>query len=420
MAPVLDTSESLSLARLKGLLPSGKQYKDRPASSFLELMEWTEKNFTTGQTRRLVNNRIIIDGLFVAFAESKGINISCLYQDSILSWRTESNEEKFFVQGVFKISWNDHQFTHCALFHKGNQNEDEISFFILVDDKNYEAYLSLRNEFDDWVKVRDRHNGAIRVVDGQDLTLTSKHSWDELFLPSDQKNKIKRTIETFLASKDFYTKHKMPWKRGMLFFGQPGNGKSSLIRTIVSNYAFKAVTIASGSNTEAVIEAFSYAEEQSPSLLYLEDLNSMLQQHVDLSTFLNLMDGVQAKNGLFVIATTNDVKSLPKSITQRPSRFDEIQEISLPDEAMCLTYLTSFFGTEIPKDKLKGFAKKSFNNELSFAYLKEFYISSMYEALANGRKTLKISDVESSFKKILSEKAGVAGNKISTTKYTEA
>ena len=77
-----------------------------------------------------------------------------------------------------------------------------------------------------------------------------------------------------MASKDFYPKNRIPWKRGFLIVWAPGNGKTSIIRTIMSDYAFKPVTIAPGANDKAVREAFTYAEEQSPALLYFEDLDS--------------------------------------------------------------------------------------------------------------------------------------------------
>ena len=102
----------------------------------------------------------------------------------------------------------------------------------------------------------------------------------------------------------------IPWKRGILLYGKPGNGKTSIIRTIMSVYNFKPVTIAAGANDEAVREAFSYAEEQVPALLYFEDLDSLLEKNVDPSSFLNLMDGISAKNGLLVIATANDSQKI--------------------------------------------------------------------------------------------------------------
>ena len=112
-----------------------------------------------------------------------------------------------------------------------------------------------------------------------------------------------------------------------MLYGKPGNGKTSIIRTIMSAYNFKPVTIVAGANDEAVREAFTYAEDQSPALLYFEDLDSLLEKSVDISSFLNLMDGISAKNGLLVVATANDVKKLKTNITERPSRFDRKFEI---------------------------------------------------------------------------------------------
>src|ERR1019366_1443870 len=103
---------------------------------------------------------------------------------------------------VFLIEGKNVKFLHSALFHKSNQNDDEISFFILVDHDNYENYVELRNRFDEWVKERDRNNLKIRVMDGEDIDYTRDNTWDDLCLPEDIKNTIKRSVEDFLSSKD--------------------------------------------------------------------------------------------------------------------------------------------------------------------------------------------------------------------------
>lgn len=425
----MEQQEHLSKDRLAKLSPKNINLDGiesvRPPANFVDLMNWVADNFghvlSDGQNHntlnKFVHNRIIIDGQFLHYCEINNISITPLYKDSIISWSTDRNLEKHFTQGVFLIKKGNLEFIHAALFHKGNQNEDEISFFIVVSNDNYEAYRNLRNDFDDWVQERDRSNLHIRVIEGEDLPYTKDHTWDDLFLPADMKNEIKSLVENFLSSQDFYLKNHIPWKRGILLYGYPGNGKTSIIKTIISCYNFKPVTIAPGVDDNAVREAFSYAEEQSPALLYFEDLDSLLEKNVDISSFLNLMDGISAKNGLLVVATANNIKKLKSNITDRPSRFDRKFEVPLPNEEMAYIYLKRWFGNLITSKKCKELAKYAVQNEFSYAYLRELYISSMFESLSFNRKSPLAKDIQTALNHLIKDKNILNNGKVNTEKY---
>ncbi len=406
----LEKQEGLSISRLNGLKPSVFiNDDDRPKANFIDLMNWVKKSFSFSlktdysHLTNYIHNRIVIDGQFLHFCESNNIEIDCLYKDSIVSWKTDSGSEKFFVQGVFRIKKDDVEFIHAALFHKGNQNEDEISFFVVLEDKKYDSYISFRNQYEDWLLARDRSNLKIRVVDGEDLSYDRDASWEDIYLPEDIKKDIKLCVEGFLSNKDFYLESKIPWKRGILFHGHPGNGKTSIIRTIISKYNFKPVTVLPGANDESLREAFSYAEEQSPALIYFEDLDSLIE-NINVSSFLNLMDGISTKNGLLVIATANDIKKLPGNITDRPSRFDRKIEIPLPDKAMATKYLSKWFKNSIPSKKISELAAHSVKYSFSYGYLKELYVSSIYNALSNNRKVATVEDVNDALSQLMKDK----------------
>lgn len=420
----IESQEHLSKDKLPNFIVNKANYNnlsERPTANFIDLMNWVECNFSSHlkdvkNINKFVHNRIIIDGQFLHFCSENKITVECLYKDSIISWKTDNNYEKFFVQGIFLVKTKDCEFIHCALFHKGNQNEDEISFFVLASENNYEKYLKIRNDFDAWVQSRDRSNLHIRVVDGEDIPYDKESTWEDLFLPQNIKTEIKNLVESFLASKDFYHQNKMPWKRGVLLYGKPGNGKTSIIKTLMSMYNFKPVTIVPGANDESIREAFSYAEEQSPSLLYFEDLDSILEKN-DISSFLNLMDGISAKNGLLVLATANDVKKLKSSITDRPSRFDRKFEIPLPNQEMSYAYLKKCFGSVLSARKCRELSKYSEKYEFSYAYLKDLYISSMFEALSHNRKTPTDKDIDNALARLVKEKNVLSGRSINTDKY---
>jgi hypothetical protein len=419
----MENQEHLSLARLRAMDPKLGEVGDRPPANFIDLMNWTRDNFYTylkdqEGLNSFVHNRIIVDGQFLQFCEEKGVVVESLYRDSIISWKTDHEFEKFFLQGVFLIKGKGMEFLHAALFHKGNQNEDEISFFVITSNGNYEAYVKFRNEFDTWVQERDRSNLHIRVIDGEDIPYDKETSWEDLFLPQDIKTELKELVENFLASKDFYLENKIPWKRGVLLYGQPGNGKTSIIRTIISQYNFKPVTIVPGANAEALREAFSYAEEQSPSLFYIEDLDTMIENGFDVSTFLNLLDGISARNGLLIIATANNVKKLKTNITRRPSRFDRKFDIPLPNLEMAHIYLNKWFGKIITAAKCKELAKRAVKHNLAYVHLKDLYISSMFEALSHKRKKPNLNDIDISLERVIKEAKMLSDdNVINTDKY---
>jgi hypothetical protein len=423
LAPIdLEKQESLSAEILTLLHSDSFEFDDRPTQNFIDLMSWTDKKFSPflkdEKIYKFVQNRIVMDGQFLQFARENKIKIKCLLNDSIISWNTTLDTEKFFAQGVFLIEGMGCEFIHAALFHKGNNFEDEISFFILCSNENYDNYIKLRNTFDKWILDRDRSNLYIKVVDGEDIQYTKEDSWNELFLPSDIKNDIKNLVEGFLSSKDFYLNNRIPWKRAMLLYGEPGNGKTSIIKSIISNYSFKPVTIIPEAGDEAIRDAFAYAESQSPSLLYFEDIDSMIKSGVNISSFLNLMDGISSKNGLLVIATANNFDELPLSLTDRPSRFDRKIEIPLPNQEMAYIYLSRWFGKLITVKKCKELAKLSEKNGFSYAYLKEIYISSMFEALSSNRKYPTEKDITISFNRLLKDKGMLkCAKKISTEKY---
>jgi hypothetical protein len=406
----IEKQEDLSDKRLALLKPEilWGTLADRPTHNLIDLMHWVKESFvpkhsSSSEYGCFIHNKIVIDGSFLEFCEQKGVKIKTLYLDSVASWRSEHDSEHFMAQGVFKITYKNLEFIHAALFHKGNQNEDEVSFFIVVNNKTFHEYVKFRNEFDKWLIARDREHLEIHVVGGEGQPYSRNINWNDLFLPQELKDDIRNSIEGWLAAKDVYAKAKIPWKRGILLYGQPGNGKTTTIRTIIANYDFKPVTVHTSqqTNDDTITEAFEYAQEQSPGLLYIEDLDTLLGTTVSYSHFLNLMDGVSTKNGMIVIATANDLSKLKESVTDRPSRFDRKWEIPCPDKAMATKYMKHWFGNTIKADEL---AKHAVDSNFSYAYFKELYLTSMFHAMADGRKKPNIEDIKKSIKQLLHDK----------------
>lgn len=386
----------------------------RPVANLVDLMHFAKDNYNFDLKNKknlqcYIHNKIVIDGSFLQFCEENNIKVECLMKDSVASWKTDKNHEHFMAQGIFRIYTEELDFLHCALFHKGNQNEDEVSFFIVASDDIFEKYVELRNSYDKWLVARDRDHLEIHVVGGNGMAYDRKATWNDLFLEENLKSDIKNFVEGFLGSKHIYEKMDVAYKTGALLWGSPGVGKSSLIRTIIAQYDFKPVTVQSGAQTndDTITEAFEYAASQKPALLYIEDLDTMLDKTISLSHFLNMMDGVSTKSGLMVIATANDLSKLKESVVDRPSRFDRKFEFPLPDLKMSIEYLNKWFAEILKEAEIKKIAKETVENNFSFAYLKELYIGSVYTALADKREVPTLKDINITKKRMMNDKENV-------------
>ncbi|WWC71236.1 uncharacterized protein I206_105189 [Kwoniella pini CBS 10737] len=67
--------------------------------------------------------------------------------------------------------------------------------------------------------------------------------WDSVILPGDTKEELLRDMQEFLKEREFYKQRGLPWRRGYLFYGVPGSGKSSFIAALASKLQFDIYSI---------------------------------------------------------------------------------------------------------------------------------------------------------------------------------
>jgi hypothetical protein len=179
---------------------------------------------------------------------------------------------------------------------------------------------------------------------------------------------------------------KVPYRRGVLLHGPPGNGKTSFVRYVgakLPNIPVMLLRAAAAFDTSDLEEVVRRWKTQAPAILVIEDLDWLLKQ-VNVSTLLNLLDGVDsiAGGGLLLIATTNNPHELDPAINNRPGRFDVVVEVDRPDRAMRL----ELFCRKLP-DTPDATRQKlaTITDGLSFAHLLEVLRLSGFAAIAAGR-----------------------------------
>jgi len=147
----------------------------------------------------------------------------------------------------------------------------------------------------------------------------------------------------------------LPWKRGWLLYGDPGNGKTSFIRTVAKwiNVPVRVFDL-STMNNEEFAEAWKEALMHIPGIVVFEDIDAVfdkrtnitagsshLKQALTFDAILNTLDGVEQEGGILTIITTNHIDKVDPAIgglatdgklATRPGRIDRILHITPPDE----------------------------------------------------------------------------------------
>src|ERR1043165_3377060 len=225
--------------------------------------------------------------------------------------------------------------------------------------------------------------------DQQLLESISKATFDNLVLYGSLKQQIQDDFQRFFDSRDVYERYGIPWKRGALFIGPPGNGKTHTLKALINQLGKPCIYVRSFHDEDDISEVFKRARMLAPSVVVLEDLDSMITK-INLAFFLNELDGFRANTGVVVLATTNHPEKLDAAILERPSRFDRKYYFTLPAETERLAYIRKWHDELQPEMRLSeavtaGLVQKT--EGFSFAYLKELVVASMMEWVTDGGAT---------------------------------
>ncbi len=163
----------------------------------------------------------------------------------------------------------------------------------------------------------------------------------------DEIKKVREMIEVPLKHPEVFERLGIEPPKGVLLHGPPGTGKTLLAKAVANEAGANFQTINGpevmskfyGESEKKVREIFNEAEENSPSIIFIDEIDAIASKREEttgevekrvVSQMLTLMDGLEARGQVIVIAATNRVDAVDPAL-RRPGRFDREIEIGVPD-----------------------------------------------------------------------------------------
>lgn len=195
-----------------------------------------------------------------------------------------------------------------------------------------------------------------------------KRPMDTVFMEQEKKSVLLKAVDNFIKDEKWYLDNGIPYHLGILLYGSPGTGKSSLIKSVASYMGYDIFYLPI-SNLDKIEYGMNTLPEKS--IIVIEDIdcenvlhnrdgdkenqhkNSKESKDVfsfaNFSDVLNAIDGVCSTHGRILITTTNHIEKLDPALI-RPGRIDLKIEVGYVGIEIFNQFTKRFFGREISLD----------------------------------------------------------------------
>ena len=162
-----------------------------------------------------------------------------------------------------------------------------------------------------------------------------------MILPERTLQLLDRNVGDFIKQREQLKKLGLPVKKGILFYGAPGTGKTHTIQYLASHLPDHTTLLVTSEQVAYLDHYFQLARFLQPAMLIIEDVDLIARAREQmrgaceeslLNKLLNEMDGLREDAAVLFVLTTNHPELLEAALASRPGRIDQAVEFPLPDE----------------------------------------------------------------------------------------
>jgi transitional endoplasmic reticulum ATPase len=215
--------------------------------------------------------------------------------------------------------------------------QPQIVAFKVVDIEPDEAVIITKNTS---VEFSDKPAAGFEGI--------KRFSYEDIGGLKDELQRLRETIELPLRHPELFQKLGIEPPKGVLLYGPPGTGKTLIAKAVASESGAHFISIAGpeviskyyGESEQRLREVFEEARENSPSIIFIDELDSIAPRREEVTgeverrvvaQLLTMMDGLEERGQVVVIGATNRVDAIDAAL-RRPGRFDREIEIGVPSE----------------------------------------------------------------------------------------
>ncbi|KKN46424.1 hypothetical protein LCGC14_0673010 [marine sediment metagenome] len=172
-------------------------------------------------------------------------------------------------------------------------------------------------------------------------------TYDDVGGLTDEIQRIREMVELPLKHPELFHRLNIDPPKGVLFYGPSGTGKTLMAKAVSQESNANFITINGpeimskfyGASEGRLREIFREAEENAPSIIFIDEIDSIAPKRVDtsgeverrvVSQLLSLMDGLRGRGETICIGATNRINSIDGAL-RRPGRFDREIEFGVPN-----------------------------------------------------------------------------------------
>ncbi|MFW9771160.1 MAG: CDC48 family AAA ATPase [Candidatus Heimdallarchaeota archaeon] len=227
-----------------------------------------------------------------------------------------------------------------SMFMKSQRKRPTLGLLRLIVENTIPSDKIVKITRDTAIKVNRRV--AVLNVSGGVVT------YDDVGGLTDEIQRIREMVELPLKHPELFHRLNIDPPKGVLFYGPSGTGKTLMAKAVSQESNAHFITINGpeimskfyGASEGRLRDIFREAEENSPSIIFIDEIDSIAPKRVEtsgeverrvVSQLLSLMDGLRGRGEIICIGATNRINALDEAL-RRPGRFDREIEFGVPNK----------------------------------------------------------------------------------------